>query len=101
MDIKQMTPEEKSVMLARLVGEPVDCHCGNDPANMALAWRVGIWAGDNLPKQSVTALNDFWLRKDTYPYEVFMWYEPEAQRLWLDRILQLAIDEGMVENERN
>lgn len=68
-----------------------------DPANMALAWRVGVWAGNNLPNDAISKLNDLWLRRDTYPYEVFMWYEPEAQRLWLDKILELAIEAGMTE----
>jgi len=125
MNINEMTPEEKSVMLARLRGDAVDCHCGKpdckfgceshqrtgrdwflpdvknpyDPQNMALAWEIGVWAGDNLPNDSIRELNDFWMRKDTYPYGVFMWYEPNAQQMFLDKILELAIGAGMVEEQ--
>ncbi len=77
------------------------------PENMALAWRVAEWAWENLPTDEVghrtkkynvyveTSLRSmfraFWLRT----------IKPDlgntAQRLWLDKILELAIEAGLVE----
>ena len=75
-----------------------------DPANMALAWRVLNWASE-----LDTEIDDY-----SYPYviseaadclfereleDVKMWCLPpaDAQRLWLDKILELAIEAGIVE----
>ncbi len=66
------------------------------PAHMALAWRVLNWA---------TIVLDFGLENN-----IQEWFEGEvdillttpaanAQRLWLDKILELAIEAGLVELE--
>lgn len=64
------------------------------PANMAMAWRVLNWAA--ISKISAK-FSEWW-------YEVavstFHHLEPNvAQRAWLDKILTLAIDAGMIPKE--
>ena len=119
-----MDDQEKSVMLAKAIGWYVtvyDKRCAisslgerlgvydyplnlYDPANMALAWRVLNWASE-----LDTEIDDY-----SYPYviseaadclfereleDVKMWCLPpaDAQRLWLDKILELAIEAGLAE----
>lgn len=83
--------------------------CDNlyDPANMALAWRVLNWA----TTQSVTVKaqkgggDDIWQEPWTTfiddeingKYEIYMMTPADAQRAWLDKILTLAIESGMIE----
>ena len=71
-----------------------------DPANMALAWRVLNWAWgipDDDPALVNLELHDW--------HEQIAWtvtYDSspaDAQRLWLDRILELAIEAGVIEEE--
>ena len=61
-----------------------------DPANMALAWRCHLWACNNQ------------FNTNTWPY--LGWFEDnsifeyeDAQRRWLDKVLELAIEAGVVE----
>ncbi len=65
------------------------------PANMALAWKVAQW-GHTLPEYTQWMLE---------PNRLGTWFNftrmppAEAQRLWLDKILELAIEAGMIEEE--
>ena len=125
MDLTKLTDQEKSVMLARAMGWSVrhDAHnpdlshvCNErglkeysqyynrvghnpwsimtnlyDPANMALAWRVLNWAFDVSPY----FLPPYWYRDH---WEEYPGLAPaDAQRAWLDKILALAIEAGIVE----
>lgn len=62
-----------------------------DPANMALAWRVLNWAGETQFGGNITsrAWNNFWIDMRILP-------PADAQRAWLDKILKLAIEAGLV-----
>lgn len=69
-----------------------------DPANMALAWRVLNWTGDNFSDDSIYELNKFMLGmggNDT-AFDKYIWYRDNSQTAWLDKILKLAIEAGMV-----
>lgn len=111
MNISELSTSQKSVMLARLVKEdmlpgkympvmspefkPVNLY---DPANMALAWRVLNWAmsypmPDDESYQFVAKLNFSLLWGD-----VMRMPPAEAQAAWLDRILELAVESGMVKD---
>lgn len=129
MNIEQMTDEEKSVALARLMGleideghrfeMPGDIWGGSDywgwitnfylPIHMALAWRVLNWAlrneiiyyglvdwlyatSDNIPDGYKTAGSNW--------FSIFFLPPAEAQRIWLDKILSLAIEAGLVEDTK-
>ena len=129
MNINEMTPEEKSVMLARLCGwgvrqnKPVDYYqtslvdsSGNviinsvfmyheislskivpnlyAPKNMALAWRVLNWAFETF---EFTQDANFSLSEIAGEHSVFRSPPELAQRRWLDKILSLAVEAGMVE----
>lgn len=115
-----MNDQEKSLVLARLMGwREVDEYdhmghllyrhwvdggkrlsiVGHDfdlyhPDNMALAWRVHLWA-------TTSAFYDkyrYWLAHGTgYEGHLLWWEKTNAQRAWLDKILELAIEAGMVE----
>jgi len=80
-----------------------------NPANMALAWKVLNWASSK---------SDIEIDNYSFPYtldqateiifegeydgnDIPLWKMPpaEAQRLWLDKILELAIEAGMVTND--
>ena len=66
------------------------------PAHMALAWRVLNWAEDL--DMSTPSLN--W-KLFEYPLRTLACESPgDAQRLWLDKILALAIEAGLVELEK-
>lgn len=71
------------------------------PANMALAWRVLNWANDNgLPADQWIAFNEWW-KHESYDDDNhrLLWGRPDAQRAWLDKVLDLAIEAGLVEVE--
>ncbi len=105
---------EASVMLARLMpdweirpqddgkiwvvcpGEPYATTNLYQPVFMFLAWRVLNWAmGD----RQIQGIADFGLSSEIGPW---LWIMPpaEAQRAWLDKILTLAIEAGMIAEEQ-
>lgn len=125
MNVNEMSQEEKSVALAKLCGweysddmrylsgvyeygviwfdRTDDSPNLYDPANMALAWRVLNWASYNLNKItddfSEGVLFDFMISGVvTNGYYDAVWTAPpdEAQSAWLDKILELAVEAGMV-----
>ena len=62
-----------------------------DPANMALAWRVLNWA--ILEQTAQLAHIATWLAIGG-----FMSMPPEiAQRIWIDKVFELAIEAGMID----
>lgn len=136
MDIKTLTDEQKSVMLAQAMGIHVEAdyiyvqywgieeglyddyeyppseltgiytiggwdrkygvylRSFYDPANMPMAWRVLNWANN-------TAFGTGKL--DGYPWwhnfvaDMRLLPPAAAQRAWLDKILELAIEAGLIE----
>jgi len=109
--LNNLNDQEKSAMLAKAMGWKVTAlPVGHDdlfiivpneydrnirsfysPANMSLAWKVLNWATEYERKNNE---------------ELVMWwmdvllcnYPPaDAQRLWLDKILELAIEDGLAE----
>lgn len=124
MNIDEMSEQEKSVMLARLVGWEVNQNNSPvgqifiyydrprsnaianlyDTANMALAWRVLNWFWAFCKPLETPQQVTMW---DGYHADLILWmidygssYEDmppaEAQAAWLDKILELAIEAGMV-----
>jgi len=115
-----MNDQEKSVMLAKAMGWKVTAlPVGHDdlfiivpneydrnirsfysPANMALAWRVLNWAETQkhyYPAPYSGLMVDV-LYRSFWTDETFFELPPaDAQRLWLDKILELAIEAGLVE----
>jgi hypothetical protein len=111
--MNDMSDQEKSVLLAKVAQleieyEPivlmglVQTHTRKetieyfvpdlyDPTNMYLAWRVHLWA---LEARGIR--NPYWNFWANSPY---VWILEDAQRLWLDKILELAIEAGIVEVE--
>lgn len=114
MNVKELSDEEKSVMLARLAGLDVSPgkvlitidgyeHVNERPLGlydeiyMALAWRVLNWAIDNEERFLESGGN-------AGVKEMVNWLLPSwasllpaaAQRAWLDEILELAIEAGLV-----
>ena len=101
MRMTDMTDREKSVLLAKAAGWETDddalkIHLPNplwresgyrqnvirslyDPANMALAWRCHLWALHVKRPFARDYLDYFWSISG----------EEHAQRLWLDKILEL------------
>lgn len=64
-----------------------------DPDNMSLAWRVLNWAAE-------TWADGNWINWAMYePYFLLDKPPDVAQRAWLDKILELAIEAGMVDDE--
>jgi hypothetical protein len=61
------------------------------PINMALAWQVHEW-GMKTPGKINGLVYVLWW-KDRRPYQ---WDIPNAQRRWLDKVLELAIEAGLV-----
>ena len=116
MDISKMSDERKSVLLARAMGWEVfvthdvtvfippeglsaEEHDRGiigyvdfyDPTNMALAWRaIGVMVDKHT--EIWDAFFDWW------DLEIDPGHE-SAQRLWLDKILELAIEAGIIEEE--
>ena len=104
-----MTDREKSVMLAKAMGwdvesgtyafqvsgiKPPEGDMINNlykPSKMALAWRVHLWAVDH----KVVGLN--YIR--WFDSGIACWLKEDAQRLWLDRVLELAIEAGIIEKD--
>ena len=124
MTMDNLTPQQKSVMLAKAMGwevwnqhgvmtfrppEGLDPELFREntigivdlyhPANMALAWRVLNWAMSphHSPWVFALAVGDFEL--EGFLYEAELWKIPpaDAQRLFLDKILELAIEAGIVD----
>ena len=114
MRIDDLSDQEKTVMLARLCGWGASTALGGtsyesifiytqdnercvnlyDPANMALAWRVlnHVWSYQHLSDNQIVTWSyviGYAIDGSTPP--------ADAQRTWLDMILSLAIEAGMVE----
>ena len=110
---------EASVMLARLMGELSECTCGTpactvgmridsgngwfvpkvnnlyDPANMPKAWHALNWA--NKTKFGGETTLDQWSWWHNFVADMRLLPPAAAQRAWLDKILSLAIQAGMVQ----
>ena len=116
--IENLSEQEKSVMLARAMGwEFVESPDGRrrfcdpdltegrgglffqdnlyDPTNMALAWRVLNWVDTWDQKKYRTQYTQFWGWWDNE--ELWQIESKFAQAKWLDKILSLAIEAGIVE----
>ena len=114
-----LSDEQKSVMLAKAMGWQVvehnkrRCTIGHigerigvidypfnlyAPANFALAWKVLNWATEH--EQNLRVIENgkskplAWV---IYMTEFMLLPPADAQRLWLDKILELAIEAGLVE----
>ena len=109
MNIDEMSDNQKSKLLARAMGmrivfnptQIVETAQSQESdgldyvglnfystANMALAWSCLNWWGETQDNESFAAYwdtNDLWLASPA-----------EAQRIWLNRILELAIDARLV-----
>ncbi len=72
---------------------------------MALAWRVLNWAAtrddeiDDYAYPYTLAQGVEFLFDTDLEIEDQLWAKPNAQRAWLDRILSLALEAGLVEVE--
>ena len=67
-----------------------------DPANMVLAWRVLNWARVN------DAIFELAIDNHELGDHFFEWASEspaDAQRLWLDKILELAIETGIIDKQ--
>jgi len=100
----EMSDTDKSVLLARARGwssigdtiftpkRPSGLYSSfknfYDPANMALAWDTHIWAIYDSP---------FGIEYLSWMLHKSFLAKKDAQHLWLDKILELAIDAGLVE----
>lgn len=115
----ELSDQEKSVMLARAMGWEVYPMYEGSPMmlfnapgdevnhsnlylseNMALAWRVLNWGLVVKPTDPVGSIHspdrihnklEDWLRT------TFLWGRPDAQKQWLDQVLELAIEAGLME----
>ena len=118
MNIDEMNDEEKSVLLAKAMGNPISFAMpGNsddttaeypfnlnlyDAANMALAWRVLNWANE----QHAPDPQEEYIADEVQEYMRFFgaWLSilppDEAQRNILDKILSLAIEAGLVKLDK-
>ena len=68
-----------------------------DPANMALAWRVLNWATEELPGKPGIRQKLFAILWTEDGEDLLYGQEPAtAQRRWLDKILTLAIEAGLI-----
>ena len=102
MRIDELSDEQKTAVLAELVNMTPDvmnsgvlCVDLYDPANMALAWRVLSWAEIESGKNTRCDFHFGWM--EFLPESLFECPPADAQRTWLDMILSLAIEAGMVE----
>lgn len=109
--IEGLSDQEKSVLLARamgwtvheLVSHPPDIFAPPDiwivsgslyhPANMALAWRVHLFACNHR-----FGNNSHWPYLAWFEQEKIFEYE-DGQSRWLDKILELAIEAGITEEQ--
>lgn len=107
MNISKMDEQTKSVLLGKLIGQRVSdgfvyfddldytIGCANlyAPINMALAWHVLNWA-------MLEPTAKFAFLSKRLAVGGFMCIPPElAQKIWLDKILKLAIEAGLVKFE--
>ena len=65
------------------------------PENMALAWRVLQWAMSCETFEVCNSFVTWWYREESIT--LAMMSPAEAQAAWLDKILELAIEAGLVE----
>lgn len=113
MNINEMSEQEKSIKLAKLCGWEIsevdeqmrvwikaeDCPYSiknlYKEEVMFLAWRVLNWANEN------QCILDYWQETTCFEHEMFVgWFELtpiNAQKRWLDKILKIAIEAGLVE----
>ena len=113
-----MDDQEKSVALAQAMGLHISdtmpiCFSFDDtdylydlydPASMALAWRVLNWAfvppgtSPNIPDGSTikSHMDYWWFHPMPGVYPTPYVKPADAQRLWLDKILELAIAANLV-----
>lgn len=80
------------------------------PEHMSLAWRVLNWATSNDSQiyfrlvdwlyDSAESIPDGYKTGGANWFRLFMRQPDEAQRAWLDKILELAIEAGLVGTER-
>ena len=117
MNIDEMADQEKSVMLARsmgwtlrlpsmysstppylsdvtgqLIGEHCDYPDLYDTTSMALAWRVHLWI-----KEQDYGTDGFIAEQyDMWWEDSQVWREDNAQRLWLDKIVELCVEAELV-----
>jgi hypothetical protein len=105
-DLTKLNDAQKSVILARLcLWQVVNAKTKSgtwdsiipdlyNPANMALAWRVLNWA-----MTEATGAVTHGMAQMAHPvsWPGLMMAPPDiAQRAWLDKVLELAIEAGMV-----
>jgi hypothetical protein len=65
-------------------------------SNMALAWRVHLWA----LKSDIYDSYRYWLQQGTgWAGDKLWWEAPDPQRAWLDKILSLAIEAGLLDSQ--
>ena len=108
MELDKMPDQEKSVMLAKAMGWEYNDHWkvltvdNSDfwyrefnlyaPENMALAWRVHGWAMDNEVQKIALPYRGWWIQERPW-----LWLIDGAQREYLDQILALCIEAGIIE----
>lgn len=120
MNINELTTREKSAMLATAMGwhrgddrydkfflydgdnERIDAHSSVPDLYltlyMPLAWRVLNWANDQLYDMPDDAISAKWLNEIEGLWDsLYADKATEAQAAWLDKILSLAIEAGMVQ----
>lgn len=115
MDISKLSTLDKSALLAKAMGwKKLDIYGGwvrpeqanpapygrplpdfYDPANMALAWKVLNWAYLQQVEPFRKSFKSWW--EWNMPHWLLTWGPEEAQAQWLDKVLGLAIDTGLVE----
>lgn len=97
MNINELSDEQKSVMLIKAaeIRGIIVISTLYDPDHMALAWRVLNWADGEMK------LWDMFFPWWDEEFEATALSPADAQRAWLDKILELAIEAGLVEMERD
>jgi hypothetical protein len=123
MNISEMSDQEKSVMLARVCGWFVEdmgdyqnvferggrmspkimsinpLHNLYTPDNMQASWRVLNWAATQYDNEFGEQLINWFYSLNSEMGDEIDWIvmrPAEAQRTWLDKILELAIEAGLV-----
>ena len=115
MNINEMSEEEKSVALSVLMGwrwisrlddsqhvidaDGVILNAGRymnlyTSENMVLAWRALNWAWLHSPIHE--DISSWWYERGTHDYLPAI-SQDKAQAAWLDKILELAIETGLVQ----